>query len=176
MGDTSMETEPAPATLTVRRAAGVGIRAGALLLVAAGAVVASGQPFLFPSLGPSAYAMAVLAGEEREVGAGDLLGGHAIGVVAGLLAYHALASGTTIATMPEPTSAAGLHLVASGVVAVALTAGAMVATGRRHGPACATTLIVALGLLPTLFDGVLVMGSVLSLLALRRAAGAVGVW
>jgi hypothetical protein len=175
MGDRST-AQSSPAALPLARAAGVGVRTGALLSVAAGAVVASGQPFLFPSLGPSAYAMAVLAGDDRDVGAGDLLGGHAIGVVAGLLAYHTLAAGTTIASMPDPTSTAGLHLVASGVLAVALTAGGMVATDRRHGPACATTLIVSLGLLPTLVDGLLVMLSVASLLALREGADAVGVW
>ena len=94
MGDRST-AQSSPAALPLARAAGVGVRTGALLSVAAGAVVASGQPFLFPSLGPSA---------------------------------------------------------------------------------CATTLIVSLGLLPTLVDGLLVMLSVASLLALREGADAVGVW
>lgn len=86
-----------------------------------------------------------------------VLGGHLIGVLAGLAAYHALASGLVVTAASPPLAGEQLRLVASGAVALALTTGGMRATRTVHPPACATTLIVSLGLLPSLADGAVVM-------------------
>jgi hypothetical protein len=94
-----------------------------------------------------------------------VLGGHAIGVLAGLLAYHALAAGLVATTPPPPLSTAGLRLAASAVVSVGLTTGGMLATDLRHAPACATTLIVSLGLLSELVQGGVIVAAVALLLA-----------
>ncbi|WP_246084314.1 HPP family protein [Salinadaptatus halalkaliphilus] len=54
-----------------------------------------GQPFLFPSLGPSAYLMAT--GEQpRAEGAYHVVGGHAIATVCGLVAYLTIADGLLV--------------------------------------------------------------------------------
>lgn len=155
----------------MREAAVSGLRAGLLLAVTGAAAVLTGRPFLFPSLGPSAYLLATVprapTSQPRRV-----LGGHAIGVVAGLLAYHAFASGLVVtdpaATMDPDT----LRLAGSAMVSVSLTTAGMVATDLRHAPACATTLIVGLGLLSTPVDGVVVLAAISLLLAAHLLAPA----
>ncbi|WP_340099496.1 HPP family protein [Salinibaculum salinum] len=108
----------------------------------------TGFPFIFPSLGPTAYLLAVrpsaLSCRPRTV-----VGGHAIGVAGGLVAFSLLAPDVAVTAELPPLSSDGLRLAASGVLATGLTTGGMLATGLRHAPACATTLIVSLGLLST---------------------------
>jgi len=126
----------------------------------------SGRPFLFPSLGPTAYAVATVP--DAETSRPDrVLGGHVIGVVAGFGAYHLLAAGLVATTPPPPLSVAGAWLAASAVVAVAATTTGMLATDLRHPPACATTLIVALGLLSGVTDAVVIVVAVAVLVAVH---------
>lgn len=58
-------------------------------------------------------------------------------------------------------------LGASGVTAVVLTTGGMLASDLRHSPACATTLIVALGLLPGFSGAGAIAGGVVLLALLH---------
>jgi hypothetical protein len=119
----------------------------------------TGRPFLFPSLGPSAYALAVTPSAATSRWQ-RVLGGHLFGVVGGLLAYHALALGLTLADVPPAASLPGLRLVGAGLLSVALTTLAMLRTDLRHAPACATTLIVSLGLLARPLDAGIILASV----------------
>jgi CBS-domain-containing membrane protein len=140
-----------------------------LLIAVVGAVAwATGLPALFPSLGPSAFVLATFpeseASDPRRV-----VGSHAIGVAAGLAAYHLVASGIVVTGQIAPLSLVGLRLAVSGVGAIVLTVAGMLSFGVRHPPACATTLIVALGLLPTFFEGALIVAAVAVLLAVQRA-------
>jgi hypothetical protein len=92
-----------------------------VLFAALGLVTwASGQPFVFPSLGPSAFVLAVERRSESTRPA-RVVGGHLIGGVAGLLTYTALGAGTTLTTLPAALSAPGTHLVGSGICSVVLT-------------------------------------------------------
>lgn len=136
------------------------------LLVAVTGVLAwvSGRPFVFPSLGPSAYMLATVPGDDR-LSARRVIGGHLVGVLAGLLAYHALASGHVVTAAATPLATGQLRLAASGVCSVALTTGGMRATDTMHAPACATTLIVSLGLLPSVVDGLVIVSAVSALFA-----------
>jgi hypothetical protein len=153
------------------RVARVTVRATVLLAVTAVVAVVTGLPFVFPSLGPSAYALATA--RERAVVTPDVvLGGHAIGVVAGLLAYHALAPGLTVTADLGAFSVPTARLGASGVVSVGLTTAGMLVTDRVHPPACATTLIVALGILPTVRESVVVLVAVACLLGADAATTA----
>ncbi|MFC7136342.1 HPP family protein [Halobaculum litoreum] len=156
-----------------RLAAGAAEAAHAAALVAvAGALAwATGRPLVFPSLGPSAYLVAVA---EPRPTARELLGGHAVGVVAGLLAYHGLAGGAVITGAVAATAPAGARLAASAVASVALTTLGMAVTDTAHAPACATTLIVALGLLPTPTDAAVIAAGVAALFLASRATAAVG--
>lgn len=147
---------------TVRRS----VHAGGLIVMVGLISWASGYPALFPSLGPTAYVLAL--GAEKETNVSQVVGGHVIGVVAGLLAYHALAAGL-IATEPAPAfSISGLRIAIAGVVSVGLTTWAMLATDLRHAPACATTLIVSLGLLSSVFEGAVIIGSVVVLVSAEQ--------
>ncbi|ELY55545.1 HPP family protein [Natronolimnohabitans innermongolicus] len=139
------------------------------LLISTTAVMAwlSGLPLLFPSLGPSAFVLALFQDSDATAPR-RVIGGHAIGVVAGLFAYHLLGAGITMTAVADPGSLEGLRLAASGVLATTLTAGGMLATGTRHPPACATTLIVSLGLLSTIREGVLIVGTVVVLVAAHQ--------
>ena len=139
------------------RALGVGVEAGLQVALLGGVLWATGLPFVFPSLGPTAFVLATRPGTAP---AREVLGGHLCGVAAGLIAYHALAPGLAITDTLGPLSEGGLRLAASGALSVALTAGAMVRLRAVHGPACATTLIVALGVLPGLREAAVIVAAV----------------
>ena len=130
--------------------------AGALLSALGVVVWLSGLPFLFPSLGPTAYLFATQPSASQS-SARRVVGGHAIGVLAGLVAYHAIAGGVVITASMSAGSVAGLRLATSGVVAVALTTAGMTVTDTGHAPACATTLIVGLGILSTPLQGAVIL-------------------
>jgi hypothetical protein len=138
---------------------------GVLVLVPGVAAWLLGKPLIFPSLGPSAF---VLVLNEREISARRVIGGHLIGVVSGVLAYQLLANGFTLANLAPALSAAGLRLVASGVLSIVLTTCLMQMARAHHAPACATTLIVSLGLLPGSTNGLLIMAAVIFMFFVHR--------
>lgn len=145
---------------------GTSLHTGLLISVVGALAWATGLPVLFPSLGPSAFVLAMFPDSEASDARRVLLS-HVFGVLAGYLTYHLFASGIVLIGPIAPFSVAGLRLAASGVGAIVLTVGAMLYFGVRHPPACATTLIVALGLLPGLFEGTLIVVAVLVLLAVQ---------
>ena len=151
-----------------REALRAGTLAAGMLAVLGGLTWTTGASALFPSLGPTAYVLA-LRPDAAESRPDRVVGGHAIGVVAGLVAYRLFADGLVVVEGHTPLSGAALHLAAAGVVSLALTAVLMVWTDLRHAPACATTLIVSLGLLSTVRAGAVVVGAVVVLLATQRA-------
>ena len=109
------------------------------------AALATAAPFVFPSLGPTAfllfYTPTAPAASPR-----NTLGGHLIGVLAGYLALVAFGL-----TTRGPALAEGVHWTNVGAAALSLglTSGAMVWFKVPHPPAGATTLIVSLGILRT---------------------------
>ena len=123
----------------------------------------SGQPFLFPSLGPSAYLMAT-GEKERAEGAYHVIGGHAVAVVGGMIAYMLFAqdvSAYVIFDRPDPAFSWDLvFLWASATAAMMITTTTMLLTKTNHAAACATTLIVALGLMGGLADAVIIVTAV----------------
>ena len=151
----------------IGRAGELSVRAGILLSVPAIVAWLTGLPFVFPSLGPTAYLMATAPGSGA-VAPRRVIGGHAIGTVAGLASYHLFARGLVITADAPMLAGDQLWLVASGVVAVVLTTAGMIATRTGHAPACATTLIVALGLLPTPTEAGIVVVAVVLLTATHR--------
>jgi len=147
--------------------AAVGVRAGLLLSLAAAVAWLSGAPAVFPSLGPTAF---VLSTARRKPTGRVVVGGHAVGVVAGLASYLAIA-----AVVPVPDSPLVFDppwLALSAVLAVTLTTAGMRLTDLVHPPACATTLIVSLGLLSPVQSVAVVVPAVISLLVVDRALAA----
>ncbi len=127
----------------------------------------TGQPLIFPSLGPTAFAL-VFDRRDAERNARQVIGSHLVGVVAGLIAYHTLAQGLTLAALRPALSIDGLRIVASGVISIGLTTLAMATLRLSHAPACATTLIVSLGVLPAVNDAILIMVAVIGMFLIHR--------
>jgi CBS-domain-containing membrane protein len=115
------------------------IAIGSMALVA----LATGEPFVFPSLGPTAfllfYTPLLPASSPR-----NTLFGHAIGAAAGYLSL--VAFGLTDDLPALATSVTGAR-VGAAALSLGLTSGAMVWARTPHPPAGATTLIVSLGIL-----------------------------
>ncbi|MFC7156476.1 HPP family protein [Halomarina halobia] len=151
----------------VRRGVRASIVAGGLLTVLGVLTWASGLTGLFPSLGPSAYVLAVKP-EAEEATPRRVVGGHVLGVAAGFVAYHAVAEGLTVVRPHPAWSPASLALAVSGTLALALTVAAMELTDLRHAPACATTLIVALGLLTSAIEALVIVAAVVVLVVVQR--------
>lgn len=145
---------------------GTSLHTGLLITVVGVLAWVTGLPVLFPSLGPSAFVLAMFPDSEASDGRRVLLG-HVFGVIAGYLTYHLFAAGVVVIQPIAPFSVDGFRLATSGVGAIVLTVGAMLYFEVRHPPACATTLIVALGLLPSLLEGVLIVIAVLVLLVVQ---------
>jgi len=143
--------------------------AGVLFTLLGFAAWASGQPAIFPSLGPTAF---VLANEFRgdRVRSRRVVGGHVVGGVVGLAAYTAVASGLSVTAVPPALSTDGLRLAGSATLSVVLTSWGMIATDTIHPPACATTLIVSLGLLSTPTRVGIIVASVVALAAVHVGA------
>lgn len=145
----------------MRRQVGTSLYAGLLFAVLGAIAWASGQPFIFPSLGPSAFILAFDRRSDRTQ-TYRIVGSHLIGGVAGLVAFTLLADGVSITATPSAYSAEAFWLAASAVLSIVLTSWAMIATNTVHPPACATTLIVSLGLLSTpLQVGIIVVSIVI---------------
>ncbi len=103
----------------------------------------TGAPFVFPSLGPTAYQL-FFAPRTQSSSPHNTLIGHAIGLICGYAAFR-------VAGMPVSVALARGDLDWRTVIAAALslaaTAGLMILFNASHPPAGATTLIVSLGII-----------------------------
>lgn len=118
----------------------------------------------------------MLAIGSKQHRARTVVGGHLCGVVAGLLSYGMLADGVILTELPVVESSSAARLAGSGALSVALTSVGMLQTRTVHPPACATTLIVSLGILPTVGDGAIIMGAVTILYGLHAGWHVVVGW
>ncbi len=113
------------------------------IAIMAGAALVTGQAFVFPSLGPTAfllfYTPTLPAASPR-----NTVCGHAIGAAAGYLSL--VVFGLTDAA-PALASEVTWARVGAAALSLGLTSGFMVWLRVPHPPAGATTLIVSLGIL-----------------------------
>jgi CBS-domain-containing membrane protein len=132
---------------------------------------ATGEPFVFPSLGPTAfllfYTPHLPAASPR-----NTVAGHLIGVLAGwfaLVAFGLQDTGPAVAVGVTPAR------VGAAAVSLGLTALFMVWFAVPHPPAGATTLIISLGILRTASQLAVLMGGVVLLvlqgIVINRLAG-----
>src|SRR5215471_16625838 len=109
------------------------------------AALVTGQPFIFPSLGPTAfllfYTPLVPAASPR-----NTVIGHLIGALAG---YLALVMFDLTQHAPAPLEGVSTASIGAAALSLGLTSGMMVWLRVPHPPAGATTLIVSLGILRT---------------------------
>jgi CBS domain-containing membrane protein len=129
------------------------------------------SPFIFPSLGPTAF-LFFYTPTAPSASPRNTVIGHAVGVVAGYLSL--VVTGLTTA---GPALAVGViwPRVIAAALSLGLTAGLMVLLKSPHPPAGATTLIISLGILRQPWQLVLLMGAVVLLtlqaIAINRLAG-----
>jgi CBS domain-containing membrane protein len=112
---------------------------GIMALVA----IVTRSPFIFPSLGPTAF-LFFYTPTAPTASPRNALVGHAIGVLAGY--FSLLITGLTMAGPALAVGVTGPRVIAA-ALSLGLTAGLMVLLKSPHPPAGATTLIVSLGIL-----------------------------
>jgi CBS domain-containing membrane protein len=133
--------------------------------------VLTSSPFIFPSLGPTAF-LFFYTPTAPSASPRNTLIGHAIGVAAGY--FSLVVTGLTTA---GPALAVGVTWprVIAAALSLGLTAGLMVLLKSPHPPAGATTLIVSLGILTSPWKLLLLMVAVVLLtlqaIAINRLAG-----
>ena len=131
----------------------------------------TGSPFVFPSLGPTAYLFFFSPMAEASSPRNTILG-HAIGLICGYAAFA-----LTAASSPPFGVHPGVHAARVLAAALSLSAtGALMALFRvSHPPAGATTLIVSLGIISQPKELVIIEIAVILLtaqaLAINRLAG-----
>ena len=129
------------------------------------AALATNEPFVFPSLGPTAflffYSPLVPAASPR-----NTIIGHLIGTTAGFACL--VAFGLQDAA-PSTVTGVTTERVLAAALSLGLTSGVMVLVHAPHPPAGATTLIISLGVLHE-FGQVLVLMLAVVLLTLQAIA------
>jgi CBS domain-containing membrane protein len=131
----------------------------------------TGSPFVFPSLGPTAYLFFFSPLAETSSPRNAILG-HAIGLICGYAAFV-----LTTASSPPFGMHAGVHgpRVLAAALSLSATGALMVLFRVSHPPAGATTLIVSLGIISHPRELVIIEIAVFLLtsqaLAINRLAG-----
>lgn len=137
---------------------------------------ATGEPLVFPSLGPTAF---MLFYQPTSIAASprNTVCGHAIGMIAG---YAALWLFGLTGAAPALTSGVTWAWIGSASLSLALTAGFMIWLHVPHPPAGATTLIVSLGIVPRPIQLVAMFAAIVLLVvqafAINRLAGVPYPW
>jgi hypothetical protein len=133
--------------------------------------VGTGVPFVFPSLGPTAYQLFFSPHAKASTPHNTLIG-HSIGLVCGYAAFHL--SGAPLSGILAHRNL-DWRLVIGAALSVAATAALMILFDASHPPAGATTLIVSLGIITRPVYLVMIEGAVLLLtvqaFAVHRLAG-----
>lgn len=149
------------------RAARVALAGGIAVAALAALAHQTGRPWVFPSLGPTAFLLFAAPGAPTHAPRRVLLG-HALALAAG---YGALALCGLLAAPAVHVGGVEGPRIAAAALALAATSGAMIALDAEHPPAGATTLIVALGFLTAPPDLALALLAVALLLVLAAGLG-----
>ena len=133
----------------------------------AGAALVTGQPFIFPSLGPTAFLL-FYTPLQASASPRNTVVGHLIGVLA-LVVFGLTAAG------PAMTEGVTSARVLAAALSLGVTSGVMVWLHVPHPPAGATTLIVSLGIMAQPAQLAVLMLAVLLIvgqaMAINRLAG-----
>lgn len=144
-----------------------------LLSIAIMAVIAliTGSPFIFPSLGPTAF-LFFYTPTAPTASPRNTIVGHAIGAAAGY--FSLFVTGLAAAGPALSIGVSGPRVIAA-ALSLALTSGLMVLLRSPHPPAGATTLIISLGILHRLDQLAILMLAVgvltLQAIGINRLAG-----
>jgi CBS domain-containing membrane protein len=131
----------------------------------------TGSPFVFPSVGPSAY-LFFFTPMAKSASPRHAILGHGIGLICGYLALM-----VTGASAFPFSAHVGFHwqLILSAALSLSVTGAIMILMRVSHPPAGATTLIVSLGIIYRPIDLLIIEAAVVLLvlqaLAINRLAG-----
>lgn len=114
----------------------------ATIAILAGLAMVTRAPFVFPSLGPTAFLFFFTPTSPAASPRHTLLG-HAIGIACG---YGALVVTGLAHAPPALATGVDLHRVVAAALSLAFTGSLMILLKAAHPPAGATTLIVSLGI------------------------------
>ncbi|MCO5177177.1 MAG: HPP family protein [Thermomicrobiales bacterium] len=141
------------------------------IAIMATAALVSGQPFIFPSLGPTAF-LFFYAPLTPPASPRNAFIGHLIGAAAG---YISLAAFGLLHEGPALTTGVTSGRVGAAALSLGLTSALMVLARAPHPPAGATTLIISLGILRDLDQIAILMVAVVLLtiqaIVINRLAG-----
>src|SRR5213082_107399 len=139
--------------------------------IMAALAVVTHSPFIFPSLGPTAF-LFFYTPTAPSASPRNTIIGHAVGALAGYLSLV-----VTGLTMAGPALSVGVTWprVIAAALSLGLTSGLMVLLKSPHPPAGATTLIISLGILTKPWQLLLLMAAVILLtiqaFVINRLAG-----
>lgn len=141
------------------------------IAIMSGIAMLSHTPFIFPSLGPTAYLLFFSPRSETSTPRNSLIG-HAIGLLCGYAAYRLMGMPAAITA---PHSAFNWDRIIAAALSLAATGALMILFNASHPPAGATTLIVSLGIITKPMDLVIIEAAVVLLILqafyLNRLAG-----
>lgn len=158
-------------TLNSGNLASSALAAGLILVVGLTAYLA-GQPWLFPSLGPTAYLLAAYP-DLQSSKVYNCVVGHLVGLGSGFAGVAIFAAWQAPIVPMNDVSPSRLG---AATVAIGLTVLVNHLLRAGHPPAAATTLLVALGTFHTAWDAALVIIGVVFLVALGTAARRLLAW
>lgn len=148
---------------------------GGFLILAVGVIgLSTGQPWLFPSLGPTAYLQVENPGLPSARIYNTIVG-HYVGIVAGLIGIAIFGMWTTPSVLMSHQLLPGW--VGAATISVALTIIINMFLRSSHPPAAATTLLVSLGAFKTppqilsIIIGVLILAILGEILRRIRTGG-----
>ena len=98
-------------------------------------------PLMFPALGPTVFILFATPTTESAAPR-SIIVGHFSGMVSGWVVWHLV---STVAGGPVSLQTGGWSLILSASLALAVTCGLLVRLSCPHPPACASSLLVALG-------------------------------
>jgi len=147
-----MSRSESPASAALRAFLLCGLSIGLLGLFA----LATQTPFVFPSLGATAFIL-IMAPTSPAASARNALGSHLVGALCGCATFHLFGLHSITASL---ANGGGAPHVAACSLALASTCGLMALLGLVHPPAGATTLICSLGFLPSWWHVPVVVASV----------------
>lgn len=120
------------------------LSAALVIAIVAALAIATRQPWLFPSLGPTLFLQTVTP-DQPAAKPWNTLAGHAIGVAAALLALLICGAMSDPAALTSGVLTVGRS--AASALAIALTIAGQELLRAQHPPAAATTLLLTLGAL-----------------------------
>ncbi len=118
--------------------------------------MATGLPFLFPSLGPTGFLL-FYDPQSQTSAPKNVLCGHVVGIVCGYFSLWAtglIHAGSVLANGIDPSR------IVAAALSFSLTSLLMTILGVHHAPAVATTLIISLGFMTVIRDLVVIEISV----------------